>query len=94
MTYEKLGASIGRLVANKQREYGDSFGSAGRVLAILYPDGVQPDQYDDMLAIVRIIDKLFRVAHGNQGDEDAYSDIVGYGLLGARRNRKGRSKWS
>lgn len=29
-----------------------------------------------------MVDKLFRVAHGKQGDEDPWQDIAGYGLLG------------
>lgn len=32
--------------------------------------------------MVRVVDKLFRVAHGKQGDEDPWQDIAGYGLLG------------
>lgn len=85
MTYEELGESIGRLVDEKQRQYGDSFGNAQHVLSVLYPHGVKPNQYTDMLAVVRVIDKLFRVANGNQGDENAWVDIAGYGLLGAKR---------
>jgi len=81
--YEKLGLSVGKLVTEKQDAYGNSFGQSGKVLEILYPDGVQPDQYKDMLTIVRIIDKLFRIA--NQKDyngESPYTDIAGYSLLG------------
>ena len=47
-TYEELGLSVGRLVTEKQDAYGDSFGQSGKVLEILYPDGVQPEQYKDM----------------------------------------------
>jgi hypothetical protein len=86
--YEALGREIGALVAVKQQQYGNSFGKAGQVLRVLYPEGVKPEQYDDMLAVVRVIDKLFRVANGNQGGEDAWRDIAGYGLLGAARQGK------
>lgn len=92
MTYEELGKEIGSLVDRKQKQYGDSYGKSGEVLRILYPNGVKPDQYDDMLAVVRNVDKLFRVANGNQGEEDAWQDIAGYGLLGAERNRKKKLK--
>lgn len=83
MQYEALGAEIGRLVEEKQKQYGDSFHKAGAVLAILYPDGVKPAQYQDMLAVVRVVDKLFRVANGKQGDENPWRDVAGYGILGA-----------
>ena len=81
--YEKAALAVGRLVDEKQKAYGDSFGHAGRILKILYPNGIQPEQYQDVLTIVRIIDKLFRIA--NQKDafgESPYQDIAGYGLLG------------
>lgn len=84
--YEELGATIGRLVTEKQTAYGDSFGKTGDVLRILCPDGIKPEQYDDILAITRILDKLFRIATAPTAlGESPYQDIVGYGLLGAKR---------
>lgn len=41
--YEQLGASIGKLVAEKQAAYGDAFGKSGDVLRILYPGGIGPE---------------------------------------------------
>lgn len=87
--YEELGSSVGRLVSDKQKAYGDSFGQSGQVLRILYPNGIDPSQYDDALPLIRIIDKLFRIA--NQKDyagESPYTDIIGYGLLGLARNSR------
>ena len=84
-TYKDLGAKIGHLVDEKQSMYGNSFGRSGEVLQILYPSLIKPEQYKDMLAVCRIIDTLFRIANGDQGSESAYSDIAGYGLLGAGR---------
>jgi len=83
--YEDYGVALGKLLEEKQAQYGDSFGRCGDVLRILYPDGIQPDQYDDVLAVTRIIDKLFRLAEGSKGDESPYMDIAGYGLLGWAR---------
>jgi hypothetical protein len=81
--YEKTGSEIGKLVAEKQVAYGDSFGKSGELLKVLYPDGVMPEDYTDMLTIVRIIDKIFRIAT-NKGafEENPYKDIAGYSLLG------------
>jgi hypothetical protein len=86
--YEKTATEIGRLVAKKQKQYGNGHGKAGRLLDILYPDGIKSDQMDDALTITRVIDKLFRIAGGNQGDEDAWQDIVGYGLLAVVKNKQ------
>jgi len=87
-SYTSLGTAIGELVDRKQTEYGDSFGKAGGVLRILYPDGIQPAAYDDMLAVVRVVDKLFRVANGSKGTESPGRDIAGYGLLLAKRHEQ------
>lgn len=86
--FDLKGEEIGKLVETKNRQYGDSFNRSYKVLEALYPDGVQPYQYKDMLAIIRIIDKLFRIAQRKEdgsdlGGESPYNDITGYGILGA-----------
>lgn len=82
----KMAEQIGKLVAEKQLAYGDSFGKSGQVMRILYPDGIRPDQIDDALCVVRIVDKLFRIATDRDAmGESPYRDIAGYGILGAVR---------
>lgn len=84
--YPALARSIGDLVAQKQAAYGDSFGRAGAVLRILYPLGIAPDQLDDALAVVRVVDKLFRVATDRDAlGESPFKDICGYSLLAVAR---------
>ena len=81
--FVEIATNIGILVKEKNAAYGDSFGQASKILDVLYPKGIQPDQYMDMLAIVRVIDKLFRLA--NQKDafgESPWKDICGYSVLG------------
>lgn len=86
--YEKIGREIGELVDNKNKSYGSAFDKAGEILKVLYPNGIKPEQYVDALAITRILDKLFRIATGNDfGQEDAFQDIAGYGILGTARKR-------
>lgn len=86
--YEEKAREIGALVDRKQREYGDSWGKAAAILRALYPDGIKPDQYHDVLGVARVIDKLSRIANGNQGEENAWADLAGYGLLGTMDGRK------
>jgi len=87
--YEEIGQEIGKLVNEKQAAYGDSFGRSGAVMKALYPNGISADQLEDALAIIRIIDKLFRIATDkNALGESPYRDIAGYGLLGAVRSEK------
>ena len=90
--FEALGTEIGKLVDSKQVQYGDSFGKSGGILQILYPTGIGIDQYEDVLAITRILDKLFRVANRvdgkDLGNESPFSDICGYSLLGLAKDLK------
>lgn len=84
--YEELGKSVGALVDIKNKAYGSAFDDAGKFLELLYPDGIQPSQYSDMLALVRIFDKMKRIATDREAlGESPYCDIAGYGLLGLRR---------
>jgi len=83
--YEELGRQIGALVEQKQIEYGDAVSVTADVLKVLYPDGVDVEDFRDLLLVTRVVDKLCPIAHGNQGDEYAWQDIAGYGLLWMRR---------
>jgi hypothetical protein len=92
-SYEEIGKKIGRLVESKNTAYGNSFGESFKILKVLYPNGVKPEQYRDMLATIRIIDKLFRIAY-NKGynGESPWSDIVGYGILGVVNDIKDKEE--
>lgn len=86
MNYTEIGTMVGKLVQEKNDAYGDSFNQSGRVLRVLYPNGISPDQMDDAMAVIRILDKLFRIAHdGDAFGESPFADISGYGLLGMKR---------
>ena len=88
MKYKKIGTEIGKLVDKKNKAYGDSFGQAGKVLEILYPKGVDPSQYTDFLTIIRVIDKLFRIANDKGAfQESPWRDIAGYAILGAAKDQ-------
>ena len=75
-------SEIGNLVSSKNIAYGDAFSKAGDLLKVLYPDGISPSQYVDVLVTVRILDKLFRIANSKDAfGESAWQDIAGYGIL-------------
>jgi hypothetical protein len=85
-TFEMLGRELGALVAEKDRAYGSAFADAGAFLKLLYPDGVKPEHYGDMLAIVRVFDKLKRIAtDGDALGESPWRDIGGYAILALAR---------
>ena len=88
--YRDIAATVADLVIRKQQQYGDSFATAPKILALLYPDGVRVEQYDALLAVVRILDKLKRIATAKQGDgEDPWNDICGYSLLMLAQRERG-----
>ena len=88
-TFEKIAIETAQIVTEKNKAYGNSFEKCQEFLKILYPNGVRPEAYGDMLCVVRIFDKLMRIA--NQKDafsEDAWRDINGYSLLAMQKDRK------
>jgi len=92
MKYEQLGREVGALVDKKNDAYGGSFDKCGEFLRLLWPDGVPVGSYGDMLAVVRIFDKMVRIATNKDfGGESPFRDIAGYGLLGLARSMEEKS---
>ena len=80
--YKQIAEEIANLVTEKQKAYGNSFGEAEAFLKLLYPDGIPVEKYKDMLALVRIWDKIKRIAADKDAlGESPYNDIMGYCLL-------------
>jgi len=93
--FKAVADEICRIVTEKNKKYGDSFNISGDVLRLFYPDGIQPSQYDDVLAIARVIDKLVRIATDNLEDEEnPWTDITGYGLLSMEKNAREDHLWN
>jgi hypothetical protein len=80
--YRRIAVTIGDLVDAKNEAYGDSFHESQDFLRLLYPRGIMPEQYRDMLAIVRIWDKLKRIATRKDAfGENPWHDVAGYAIL-------------
>lgn len=89
----RVGRESAELCVEKNRAYGSAFSTSADFLRLLYPGGVKPEQYQDMLTLVRIFDKLSRIANKKDAfGESPYRDIVGYGLLGAANDEVTRSR--
>ena len=90
-TYTQEALNLAELVIRKQMAYGDSFGRSQEIIRVLYPNGISPDQYLDALAVIRVIDKLFRIANQKSAfGEDPWRDIAGYGLLSVVHSKNAR----
>ena len=84
-----ISIELGFLLEEKNRSYGSAFSKSSEILKILYPAGVQPDQYTDLLLTTRILDKLFRIANDKSAfNEEPWKDIAGYGLLGIYKEQE------
>jgi hypothetical protein len=93
MTYnEKLresGIEITKLVVEKNQAYGDAINKVHDVIKILFPKGIKPEKYMDMLLLVRDLDKTCRIADGDPAafDENPWKDKAGYGICGMALNK-------
>jgi hypothetical protein len=84
--YQQIASELAALVEKKQAAYGDAFGKSGAVMRILYPEGIPFEKLDDALCVVRVLDKLFRIATDRDAlGESPWSDIMGYALLATVR---------
>lgn len=91
-TYKQIGEEIGSLVDEKNVAYGSSFAESYKILSVLYPNGIKPEQYTDALAIIRVIDKLFRLATKKDAfGESPWRDIAGYAILGVSNDESKKS---
>lgn len=88
--YEEVGQKLGALCDQKNEAYGSSYALTGDILKYLYPNGVSPEQYADMLGIARVLDKLFRIATDKDAfGESPWNDIAGYSILLSERRDDG-----
>lgn len=89
MKYKDLGEEVGALVDEKNAAYGNSFHVSEDFIKLLWPNGVPPESYRDMLCVVRIFDKLKRIATNKDWNgESPYRDIAGYALLGVMKDKE------
>lgn len=87
--WKKINEQMVELLARKAQAYGDSFTQSEVVLRALFPAGIHPDQYRDLLTMIRMIDKFFRLATRRGGKdpmgESPWNDIQGYATLANER---------
>lgn len=84
--YHVIAEGLAQLICDKQQAYGDSFTKAEEIIKVLYPGGIPESKYKDALTVIRVLDKLFRIATANDTfKEDPWLDIAGYALLSLGR---------
>jgi len=80
---EAIARDVAGMVREKNRGYGGALQKVSRTLSILFPNGVPTSKYHDVAILIRVLDKICRIASANDKDvkKDAWLDITGYGLL-------------
>jgi hypothetical protein len=87
--YKEIAVKIAEITEQKSKAYGNAFHDTGKFLQFLYPDGVPIEKYGDMLILVRIWDKIRRIATAKDAfGESPYEDIIGYCLLALDKEYK------
>lgn len=88
---KEIAAEVGEVVVEKNIAYGSSFEKCGDFLKLLYPDGIRPEQYTDALLIVRMFDKMMRIASRKDAfGESPYKDMAGYAVCGTLKDEPGK----
>lgn len=80
--FMQLATDLGKLLAEKNLAYGDAFSKTTQILTLLYPNGIKVQQFKDVHVLVRMLDKMSRIAQDNDPmGESPYKDLAGYAIL-------------
>lgn len=83
--WAELGGEVARILDSTNKAYGNSTEKSARILGILYPEGIQPEQLHDARCMTSILDKLSRIATDKDAfGESPWRDVAGYALLAYR----------
>lgn len=85
---EKIVEPFPAFLAEKAEKYGEAFENCGDFLRLVFPEDVQPKDYEKLLYVTRVYDKLCRIAKGAESEENPVKDILGYSMLELLRNEK------
>jgi hypothetical protein len=87
--FHKIASDLATLLEQKNLAYGDAFAKTTQILELLYPKGINVSQYKDIHVIVRMLDKISRIAKDNDPmGESPYQDLAGYCLLALKQMNK------
>lgn len=85
--YHADAIDLANLIVEKQKSYGNSVVTSPQAFELLYPNGIPVEKYGDALTLVRIWDKMMRIANNKDAfNEDPYNDIAGYALLALNKD--------
>ena len=87
--FKKITDDLAQILSIKDEAYGNAFDKTTQILSLLYPNGLKVEQYKDLHVIIRMLDKISRIARDNDPlGESPYMDIAGYSILSLARDNK------
>jgi hypothetical protein len=87
--FKKITDDLAQILSIKDEAYGNAFDKTTQILSLLYPNGIKVEQYKDLHVIIRMLDKISRIARDNDPlGESPYMDIAGYSILSLARDNK------
>ena len=85
--FEKIASNLATILSMKNDAYGNAFDKTTQILTLLYPTGIKVEQFKDVHVLIRMLDKLSRIARDNDPlGESPYMDIAGYAILSLARD--------
>jgi hypothetical protein len=88
--FEPICADLAKLLGEKRQAYGaNNLTGTQDFFALLFPDGIPKERYQDALILARMFDKMSRIARGTQGGEDSWSDLAGYAICAMELRQRG-----
>lgn len=88
MNIKKLFEEIENVFVEKQSKYGQVDVKIKNMLKELYPNGVKPEQYNEFMNVLKMLEKISRLTNENidiKGKSDALVDLAGYAMLGVKK---------
>lgn len=85
MNFKEKALEVAEMLERKSEEYDAPYDSDNDFLKIMYPNGVAPDKYADMVLCLRLYDTLKKLT--KSGDTKYIEYIAGYGILAMCEDR-------
>jgi len=83
--------SVLKEIEYKEIKYGKVDSKIGKILEILYPNGINKDKIGESMFVIHVLEKICRIINEfNNSNEvtESYKDLIGYGILGFVKDKK------
>jgi tRNA A37 threonylcarbamoyltransferase TsaD len=91
--FKEIAKGVAQELEKKNLAYGNAFDKTTKMLLLLYPQGIPVTSYPDIHVIVRMLDKISRIAQNKDPyGESPYLDLAGYAILATANKEAAKKK--